>query len=160
MKQLLKLAAIIFCIFSYAQPPAGDANVGDSYGAEVSKAHEQKALSMEELSEILNKDHQLEDVTVKGTVTDVCPNKGCWVTLDNPSKTKVFVKMKDYAFFVPTAIKGKTIVLNGNAELQETSVEELRHYAEDAKKSPEEISKITQPFSEIRFLANGIKVVE
>lgn len=41
--------------------------------------------------------------------------------------------MKDYAFFLPTAIKGKTILLDGKAQLKQTSVEELRHYAEDAK---------------------------
>ena len=43
---------------------------------------------------------------------------------------------------------------------QETSVKELRHYAEDAGKSKEEIAKITKPKVEIRVLANGIKVID
>jgi hypothetical protein len=41
--------------------------------------------------------------------------------------------MKDYAFFVPTALKGKNVVLEGNAERKVISVNEQKHYAEDAK---------------------------
>ena len=67
--------------------------------------------------------------------------------------------MKDYAFFVPTALKGKTVVMEGKAENKEISVNELKHYAEDAKKSQAEIDKITKPENETRFLASGIKVV-
>lgn len=68
--------------------------------------------------------------------------------------------MKDYAFFLPTAIKGKTILLDGKAQLKQTSVEELRHYAEDAKKPQSEIDKITTPVTEIRLLASGIRVIQ
>jgi hypothetical protein len=67
--------------------------------------------------------------------------------------------MKDYAFFVPTALKGKTVVLDGTAERKVTSVDEQKHYAEDAKKPQAEIDAITTPKEEIRFVANGIKVV-
>ncbi|UKB82936.1 DUF4920 domain-containing protein [Chryseobacterium sp. MEBOG06] len=160
MKKLLSLGFFALSIIVFAQLPEGKANVGDSYGAGVSADKEAKAVSMQNLNEILNTKPITEDVTIKGKVTDVCPKKGCWITLENPQKTKVFVKMKDYAFFLPAAIKGKTIVLDGKAELKKTSVEELRHYAEDAKKSPEDIAKITEPATEIRLLASGIKVVQ
>ena len=60
--------------------------------------------------------------------------------------------MKDYAFFVPTALEGKTVVLEGSAESKTTSVKELQHYAEDAKKSQAEIDAITEPKTETRFL--------
>jgi hypothetical protein len=42
----------------------------------------------------------------------------------------------------------------------ETSVDELKHYAEDAKKSKEEIDAITEPKKEIRLTANGVLVVK
>jgi len=93
-------------------------------------------------------------------VTAVCPKKGCWVTLENTQNVEVFVKMKDYAFFLPQNIAGKTILLDAKVTKQETSVKELRHYAEDAGKSKEEIAKITKPKVEIRVLANGIKVID
>jgi hypothetical protein len=77
-----------------------------------------------------------------------------------PDKTTVFVKMKDYAFFVPLEMIGKTVVIDGEAKKIETSVAELKHYAEDAKKSKEEIEAITEPKKEIRLTANGILVVK
>ena len=47
--------------------------------------------------------------------------------------------MKDYAFFVPTALKGKNVVLEGAAERKVISVDEQKHYAEDAKKPRDQI---------------------
>lgn len=38
----------------------------------------------------------------------------------------------------------------------QTSVEELRHYAEDAGKSKEEIESITEPRIEYTFMADGV----
>jgi hypothetical protein len=93
-------------------------------------------------------------------VLDVFPKKGCWLKLALNDSTTAFVKMKDYAFFLPTAVKGKTIVLDGEVKLLTTGVSELQHYAKDAKKSQAEINAITQPKKEIRFTASGITVVE
>ncbi|RYG26476.1 MAG: DUF4920 domain-containing protein, partial [Chitinophagaceae bacterium] len=50
--------------------------------------------------------------------------------------------------------------LDGEAAKKTISVEELQHYAEDAKKSKEEIAAITKPQQEIRFTAKGIVVVD
>ena len=168
MKKIFFLIGLGVCCTFYAQestakkisPPAGQALTGDTYGAAVSQKAEQSALSPKQLEKKLRKTGKLEAVAVKGTVTDVCDKKGCWITLKTDDNERFFVKMKDYAFFVPTALKGKKVVLEGKAENKEISVNELKHYAEDAKKSPEEIAKITKPEHEIRFLASGIKVVE
>lgn len=140
-------------------PPAGNAILGDYYGTDVSKISEGKAISVGELEDVLKKNKKADNVTVKGVVTDVCEKRGCWVTLKTDNGASFFVKMKDYAFFVPTALKGKSVVLEGNAEKEVTSVNELKHYAKDAKKPQSEIDAITSPKEEIRFLANGIKVV-
>ena len=43
--------------------------------------------------------------------------------------------------------------------LKTTPVEELRHYAQDARKSKEEIALITEPKEEISLTAKGILVV-
>lgn len=169
MKHLL-YAVVIFISISTASfsqeavqkkgPPSGKAAVGDYYGADVSKTSEVKAISIEALENKLKQNKKAENVTVKGVVTDVCPKKGCWVTLETNDGASLFVKMKDYAFFVPTALKGKNVVMEGSAEKEITSVEELKHYAKDAKKTQSEIDSITVPKEEIRFLANGIKVVD
>jgi hypothetical protein len=95
---------------------------------------------------------------VTGTVLDVCQAKGCWMTIQKSDGTKMRVTFKDYGFFVPKDIAGKTVIMEGVAKVTETSVEELRHYAEDAGKSKEEIKKITEPKKELTFEASGVIV--
>ena len=41
-----------------------------------------------------------------------------------------------------------------------TSVEDLRHYAEDEGKSEEEIMAITEPVEELKFMATGVEIVK
>jgi hypothetical protein len=67
--------------------------------------------------------------------------------------------MKDYGFFVPLAAKGKTVVIDGQAAIKIVSVKELRHFAEDAKKSQAEIEAITEPKRKVNILAKGIVVI-
>ncbi|MGC4129937.1 MAG: DUF4920 domain-containing protein [Bergeyella sp.] len=167
-KKLLFSIALCLSVTAFAQeaekpkfsPPAGNALVGDAYGAGVSDGKAKKAVSPAKLEKKLKKAKKVENVAVKGKVTDVCEKKGCWLTIETEDNDKFFVKMKDYAFFVPTALKGKNVVLEGNAETKVISVDEQKHYAEDAKKPQEEIDAITKPKEEIRFVATGIKVVE
>lgn len=140
-----------------AQPPAGDAKPGDFYGDKISF---EGAISIAEIPAKLEKAEVIENTKIKAKVLDVCPKKGCWMKVQVNDSTTAFVKMKDYGFFVPTAAIGKTVVLEGEAKIKNTTVEELRHYAEDAKKTKEEIAAINKPEKEIRFMAKGIVVVQ
>ena len=157
MKKLTLTLAIILCAyFINAQPPAGKAHVGDTYGAKVT---EDGAIAISELPALLKGKDTLV-VKVKAKAVSSCASKGCWMNLQIDEKNTAFVKMKDYGFFVPTAIADKNVVLEGIAFIKTTSVEELKHYAEDGKKSQAEIDAIKEPKQEIRFLANGIMVVK
>lgn len=158
MKTLLitSLVVMMTTISLYAQPPKGPVTPGTTFGTEISATD---AMPVADLPSLLQ-DDQPKDVKVSGVVTDVCPKKGCWLSLEMPDSTLVFVKMKDYGFFVPVELKGKTVVIDAEAKVITTSVDELRHYAEDAKKSAEEIAAITEPEKEIRLTANGIVIVE
>lgn len=148
--------ALLAVVTSYAQPPAGNADKGDYYGAKV------KAKGAIPLADLVN---QLEGVSeptetkISATIVEVCPNKGCWLKLELPDGKQATVKMKDYGFFVPLAAKGKTVVIDGQASIKTVSVKELKHFAEDAKKSQAEIDAITQPKKEVNILAKGIVVV-
>ena len=149
-------AAFLFPAFAMAQPPSGNANPGDKYG---------EIISADDAIDVAAIPAKLETTSsfntkIKARVLDVCPKKGCWLKVAVNDSTEAFVKMKDYAFFAPVAIKGKTVVIDAVASIKTTPVSELRHYAEDAKKSQEEIAAITEPKKEISFLANGIVVVE
>lgn len=167
MKKIIAFFAIALSVAVTAQqtekkagPPAGNAAPGDTYGATITSKAEKSAMDVATLQQKLQKTDKLENITVRGKVTEVCAKKGCWITVETPDKEEFFVKMKDYAFFVPTALTGKNVVLEGVAEKKVISVEEQQHYAEDAKKPKEEIELITQPKEEVRFLASGIKVVK
>ncbi len=100
--------------------------------------------------------------TVTGYVTTVCQMKGCWMMLSqNPTDTTgLFVKFRDYGFFVPKDLGGSKVTIEGKAFKQVTDVDELRHYAEDEGKSAAEIAKITSPQEEMKFMANGVAVIE
>lgn len=153
---LLCMIVLSSAFFVNAQPPAGDALVGDQYGDAITA---EGAIKGKKLVPKLQNGEVLE-TKFTGKVLEVCPKKGCWIKLDLGKNSVATVKMKNYGFFVPTALEGKTIVIEGKAEYVTTSVDDLKHLAEDAKKSQAEIDAITEPKKEIKILANGITVVK
>jgi len=92
---------------------------------------------------------------MRAKINEVCSAKGCWMTLDMDGENEVMVKFKDYGFFMPLNAEGE-VVVNGKAYVSETSIDELRHYAEDAGKSKEEIAAITEPKRTYSFEADGV----
>jgi hypothetical protein len=154
MKKFFTIAIVFFSAGLFAQPPAGQARPGDVYGAAVTNEHVIEASALPAALQ----SNDTPYVKVMAKVLEVCSKKGCWLTFRVNDSTEAFVKMKDYGFFVPTALAGKVAVLDGKAFIKSTSVEELKHYAEDAKKPQKEIDAITKPKNEIRFIANGILV--
>lgn len=157
MKKIIcSLAVLLFAAAVNAQPPAGDAKPGEYYGEKVNAAG---AINSAEIPAKLAKSETI-DTKFRAKVLDVCSKKGCWIKLAINDTTTAFVKMKDYAFFLPVAAIGKTVVIDGEVKMKTTSVAELQHYAEDAKKTKEEIAAITKPEKEIRVTAKGIVVVE
>jgi hypothetical protein len=99
---------------------------------------------------------------VTATVEAVCQVKGCWMDIAAESETgePMRVRFKDYGFFVPKDIGGRKVVMEGYAYREVTSVDELRHYAEDEGLPQEEIDKITEPREELKFLASGVLLLE
>ncbi|UII24825.1 DUF4920 domain-containing protein [Fulvivirga maritima] len=96
-------------------------------------------------------------VKVEGEILATCKMKGCWMTLDIPEKEALRVTFKDYGFFVPkSGVEGKKAIIDGYAKKVTTDVETQKHYAKDAGKSQEEIDAITEPKTEIAFVATGV----
>jgi hypothetical protein len=92
---------------------------------------------------------------IQGTIKEVCSKKGCWMTLDLGDEKDLMVRFKDYDFFMPLEAKGEVIV-NGYATISETSVEDLKHYAEDAGASEQEIEAIASAELTYSFEADGV----
>lgn len=97
---------------------------------------------------------------VKGKVVEVCKAEGCWLRLQRADGTTMLVRVKDHAFLMPENIVGKTVLIEGNATVKETTEEMRKHYAEDAGKSKEEIAKIKGPEKDVQFAAKGVKVLD
>ena len=134
--------------------PAPKAQFGESFTAK-------NIMKYDDLLAKLEKSGKLDNVVVEGQVAGVCQMKGCWMNIvseQNANAPEMFVKFKDYAFFMPLDLTGK-VIMKGNAYKEVTSVEELKHYAEDEGKSPEEIAKITKPVEELKFMASGVQIL-
>ncbi len=100
------------------------------------------------------------DAKIEGEIIETCAKKGCWMKMKADNDTFI-VRFKDYGFFVPKeGVDGKHVIVNGQAFYDTLSVDLLRHYAEDAGKSEEEIMIITEPEYVLSFTANGVIIQE
>ena len=143
MKYFLILFLISFSVYSQSD--------SSYYGEKISST---------DLQLLSNIDFNNESVRTKleGEIISTCPKKGCWIEMKIDDKD-VFVKFKDYGFFVPkSGMEGKKAIIQGLASIDTVSVKDLKHYAEDAGKSKSEIEKIISPEIKISFLAEGLVI--
>jgi len=99
--------------------------------------------------------------TFSGTIQETCSKKGCWMTMDAGMTDEMRVTFTDYGFFVPVEGQaGKKTVVKGYAFKSVTEVDMLRHYAEDAGKSEDEIMAITEPEVAVSFKADGVLIYD
>ena len=99
------------------------------------------------------------DIKFRAPIESVCKGKGCWIRLAVDPENEVFVKFKDYGFFVPKDASGEAVV-QGKAFVEEVSIEEQQHLALDAGRSADFIAAIIEPKREFRFLAEGVLIRE
>lgn len=159
MKKLLSLCAFVFAMttVALAQENITPAKPGVQYGKAINT---KKAISVKKLEDTLKSKKEFTG-KIEGEVVGVCKKKGCFLTLKREGQEDpIMVRFKDYGYFVPADIVGKTVVLEGKAKVKELSVKQLQHNAEDAGKSAEEIAKITQPKTDINIVADGVLVVK
>lgn len=96
---------------------------------------------------------------LKATINECCKKKGCWMTLNmGEGNDAMRVTFKDYGFFVPKNADGKSAIVEGIVFKDSVSVDVLKHYAEDAGKSEEEIAQITEPEVSYSFEAVGVVI--
>ena len=95
-------------------------------------------------------------VTLKSKIVTNCQKSGCWMDLDMGNNQVIKVSFKDYAFVIPIESEGKTATVEGFAKKELISVELLKHWAEDAGKTQEEIDAITQEEYIYTFDAKGV----
>ena len=126
-----------------------------SYGQKIS---DENAISKEAMFEKFSSLSTGDTVALKfaSSINEVCKSKGCWMKLDLGDEQESMVRFTDYGFFMPLDSDNKEVIVEGRAYVTEISVKEQQHYAEDAGKSEEEISKITEPKFTYAFEADGV----
>mgnify|MGYP006285477153 CR=1 FL=1 len=117
--------------------------------------NEENAMSIESFKAAIS-DKESMEAKIETEILSCCKKKGCWMKVDLGEGEEMRVTFKDYGFFVPLDAAGKKVIMQGNAYYDTTSVDMLRHYAEDAGASEEEIAAITEPKRELAFEATGV----
>ena len=149
-----KLFLILIFLISFSSFSQNQNNIEIYYGEEFSvldikdyKSNKQKFIADTE-----------NLVKIEGQILSSCPMKGCWMKIKSDEDT-ILVRFKDYGFFVPKeGIAGDKTIINGKLSVDTLSIALLRHYAEDAGKSLEEINRITEPEVSMTFLADGVLI--
>ncbi len=134
------------------------ADIGDGkhFGAETTK---ENSITVDEAIALLSKKNiknaEINDVKIYGKIHEVCQSKGCWLKLNGSEDQQIWVKFKDYAFFAPKDAAGQMGTFHGSISLEQQSVADLQHFADDAGKSKEEIAKITAPEDVYSLMVDG-----
>ncbi|MBD1395924.1 DUF4920 domain-containing protein [Pontibacter sp. JH31] len=161
MKNLfvLLLAAATLCGCSQATTVAEDQEVtagaaaDHTYGTAFT---EENVLSASQLQEAVAGQDSIQ-ATVTAEVVQSCQSKGCWMDVKLQDGSTMKVTFRDYGFFLPVEdLSGRKVVFTGTAKHEVISVDDQRHFAEDAGKTADEVQAITQPKEELRFVADGV----
>jgi Domain of unknown function (DUF4920) len=155
MKRILLAAAVLALSFSINAQDAPSAKPGVVFGEITEKGTVVSANEVE--SKMVDNKYEGK---IKGKVIEVCKAMGCWAKLQKDDGSTIMIKVKDHEFAMPEDIVGKVVLAEGSAQVKETSVNMLKHYAEDAGKSKEEIEKIKEPKKEVLMTVKGVKVIE
>jgi len=132
--------------------------LGKSYGPV--KVDTSKSVTLDEMLSSFEAQKDEMEFTFKAPMVEVCSKAGCWVNIEKENGETFMVRFKDH-FTIPTKTEvGTEAYFHGRAYWDTVSVELLRHFAEDAGKSKEEIEKITEPKFEMGFEADGITLVK
>lgn len=152
----LALAIVVFACGSSQESTQADKSYA-TYGEEITP---EDVVTLAGLKESI-KDQDSLVIKVKAVIEQTCAKKGCWMIIEDEEGNSLRVTFKDYGFFVPTeGAEGKEVIIAGYAKRSVTDVELLKHFAEDAGKSQEEIDAITEPKEEVSFVATGVIIYE
>lgn len=160
---LLALLLVVFACKNQGTTEKTPEKVGtqlafSTYGEEITDTNAQDHYQMLGIYQGLES-NDTSAVKFRARVKEVCQSKGCWMKLALPNGQETRVKFKDYGFFVPKDIAGKLVVVEGKAFLEELSVEEQQHYAEEGQSNVDPES-ITSPATSFGFLAHGVLVAQ
>jgi hypothetical protein len=147
MRLVLVLTLLSFA--SACRSTAPDVVVGAALSAHVEELDLAHVLATPEV-------YDGRELVLSGAVREVCAKKGCWLVMADGER-ELRMTFRDYAFFVPLDSAGTTLRAQGVFRIQETPVDEARHYLEDAGRHAE-AQAITAPVRSFTFEAAGVEL--
>jgi hypothetical protein len=161
MKYLIPIVSIFLLAACGGQSTDATTDATDSTAANTGWFGEEfevtEAISPAQVAGLMN-DSSTNEFIVEGTILEACQKKGCWMKVDMGNGESMRVSFKDYEFFVPLDAGGKTMIMKGIAVYDTIDVDFLKHLAEDANATQEEIDAITEPELAITFEATGVLI--
>lgn len=102
-------------------------------------------------------------VRMKGVVSSVCAQKGCWLRLTPDGATKasnVFVKFKDppEGRLIPMAAVGHEVTVEGTIKNATISQAAARHFLQDAGVGEQELEKIVGPQKQLMVAGPSVQI--
>jgi hypothetical protein len=162
MKSLFFVTIICLVQVGFAQLPGSTTKpyikadvTKTQFGATIDTT--KKALSVDEAIaqfQTQSAEKKTGPVLLEAKIDKVCKKKGCWMTIKSKSRD-MRVIFKDYGFFVPMNLVGRTIYAEGTLKEEKLTLEETKHFIKDEGGDP---SKVTVPIIDYQFVASGVVV--
>ncbi|MFP5470866.1 MAG: DUF4920 domain-containing protein [Bacteroidia bacterium] len=159
MKHLLLVisSSVLLLACGNNETESSTSNISDEYDVFGDTISPEGAINIADIyTQMEGKDSAF--MKLEGIIYEVCQKKGCWMHVEIDDESDLMVKFRDYEFFVPKDAAGRTVILEGYAYKEIQSIEELKHYAEDAGESDSTIMAITEPEEVFTFMANGVLI--
>ncbi len=151
---ILTALAFFMSCSNTSQSNPEDASINGNYGN--TEWDVMEAITGEQLIEQLASKDSVY-TTVAGHIKAACQAKGCWMNME-VAGNEMFVKFKDYGFFVPKNSGDHDAIIKGWAYVDTISVKDRIEYAQDAEATAEEIAAITEPEVKLTFMAEGVVI--
>lgn len=148
----MHLVLVLVNLFSIKQLSAASQSFGETF---TNKAQKIQIAQIKDSKDI--ESDKLFHLEAK--VEKVCEKKGCWMFLTD-GKERIRVTFKDYSFFVPLSLEGKTIQTEGIIKKVRRSIADQKHFLKDEGKSESEIAKVTKDLHIFEFEAYSVKTID
>lgn len=121
-QQWVRVIFTVMCIFA-------ESSLGDQkFGVGADKA---KAVAMSEIMRTPDL-YVNKEITVAGTIVDVCAKRGCWMKLTTDYKgEKLRIKVNDGEMVFPLESRGKKAVAKGTFKKHVLTLEQTKAYLQD-----------------------------
>lgn len=155
MKYFLSISLIALLAASCGPAQPGQTNAYSSYGAPFDTT---SVMAISDVTAAMAGKDSL-DAVFRCKIAETCTKMGCWMNVENPGGEPMTVFMKDHAFGVPKeGCAGLEAIVSGQLFYDTLSVDYLRHLAEDAGKTADEIAAIIEPKPVLAVNATGVMI--